>query len=37
MKTQNKQNENLSISFDFIKENIKTIGDLIKLNNEVLK
>lgn len=29
--------QNIEISFDYIKENCKTISDLIKLESEVLK
>jgi len=36
MKT-NKQNKQIEISFKFIIENCKTIRDLIRLNQEVLK
>ena len=35
MNTQTKQTEKINISFDYIKENIKTIGELILLNNKV--
>ena len=37
MKTKNKKQKEIKVDFKFIVKNCKTIGDLIKLNEEVLK